>query len=127
MAGGQVAEGAALAVPVSSVAEFGVGHAVLGQQVAELQGGAGITLFRALAESGSDFFVLSGVGRSGGERQTWSEEEGCNSDYFKEVLNKSFDRLRTNGQLLIPFVVMLSAVEASNHERNPFIQRFLNV
>ena len=27
---------------------------------------------------------------------------------LKETLNKSFDRLRTNGKLLIPFVVMLS-------------------
>ena len=54
--------------------------------------------------------------------------------FIKEALNKSFDRLRacpgldpgTNGKLLIPFVVMLSAVEASNHERNPLIQRFLS-
>ena len=37
----------------------------------------------------------------------------------RETLNKSFDRLRTNGKLLIPFVVSLS-----NHERNPLIQRF---
>ena len=28
--------------------------------------------------------------------------------------------------MLIPFVVMLSAVEASNHERNPLVQRFPN-
>jgi len=41
------------------------------------------------------------------------------SDNNKETLNKSFDRLRTNGKLLIPFVVSLS-----NHERNPLIQRF---
>jgi hypothetical protein len=34
----------------------------------------------------------------------------------------SFDKLRTNGKLLIPFVVMLSTVEASNHERNPLIE-----
>ena len=40
---------------------------------------------------------------------------------FKETLNKSFDRLRTNGKLLIPFVVSLS-----NHERNPLVQRLLN-
>ena len=39
---------------------------------------------------------------------------------MRETLNKSFDRLRTNGKLLIPFVVSLS-----NHERNPLIQRFL--
>ena len=41
---------------------------------------------------------------------------------LKKTLNKSFDRLRTNGKLLIPFVVSLS-----NHERNPIIQRFLNL
>ena len=40
---------------------------------------------------------------------------------FKEALNKSFDRLRTNGKWLIPFVVSLS-----NHERNQLIQCFLN-
>jgi len=39
----------------------------------------------------------------------------------KETLNKSFDKLRTNGKLLIPFVVSLS-----NHERNQLVQRFLN-
>jgi hypothetical protein len=37
----------------------------------------------------------------------------------REALIKSFDRLRTNGKWLIPFVVSLS-----NHERNQFIQRF---
>ena len=37
----------------------------------------------------------------------------------KEPLIKSFDRLRTNGNLLIPFVVSLS-----NHERNQLNQRF---
>jgi hypothetical protein len=36
-----------------------------------------------------------------------------------ETLNKSFDRLRTNGNSLTPFVVSLS-----NHERNQLIQRF---
>jgi hypothetical protein len=35
----------------------------------------------------------------------------------KEALIKSFDRLRTNGKLLIPFVLSLS-----NHERNPFFR-----
>jgi hypothetical protein len=35
----------------------------------------------------------------------------------KDVLNKSFDKLRMNGKLLIPFVVSLS-----NHERNRIIQ-----
>ncbi len=40
----------------------------------------------------------------------------------KEALNKSFDKLRTNGNLLIPFVVSLS-----NHERNQLVQRFPNV
>ena len=38
----------------------------------------------------------------------------------REMLNKSFDKLRTNGRLLIPFVVSLS-----NHERNQLVQRFL--
>jgi hypothetical protein len=37
-----------------------------------------------------------------------------------EALNKSFDKLGTNGKCLIPFVVSLS-----NHERNQFIQHFL--
>jgi hypothetical protein len=37
-----------------------------------------------------------------------------------EALNKSFDKLRTNGKALIPFVVSLS-----NHERNPLVQSFL--
>jgi hypothetical protein len=40
---------------------------------------------------------------------------------LKEPLIKSFDRLRTNGKSLIPFVVSLS-----NHERNQLIQSFLN-
>ncbi len=35
----------------------------------------------------------------------------------KDALNKSFDKLRMNGNLLIPFVVSLS-----NHERNRIIQ-----
>jgi hypothetical protein len=39
----------------------------------------------------------------------------------KEPLIKSFDRLRTSGNVLIPFVVSLS-----NHEWNQLIQRFLN-
>ncbi len=37
----------------------------------------------------------------------------------KRRKNKSFDKLRTNGNLLIPFVVSLS-----NHERNQLVQRF---
>jgi Cu(I)/Ag(I) efflux system protein CusF len=37
-----------------------------------------------------------------------------------KTLHKSFDRLRTNGKLLIPFAVSLS-----NHERNPSVQRVL--
>ncbi|NOU23320.1 MAG: hypothetical protein HOO93_16345, partial [Methyloglobulus sp.] len=40
---------------------------------------------------------------------------------FKEPLIKSFDRLRTNGNELISFVVSLS-----NHEQNQLVQRFLN-
>jgi len=43
------------------------------------------------------------------------------SSVFKETLNKSFDKLRTNGKLLISFVVSLS-----NHERNPLVQYFFN-
>ena len=39
-----------------------------------------------------------------------------------ETLIKSFDKLRTNGNHLIPFVVSLS-----NHERNRINQRFLNL
>jgi hypothetical protein len=39
---------------------------------------------------------------------------------FKELLNKSFDRLRTNGKELSPFVLSLS-----KHERNQLNQRFL--
>ena len=41
---------------------------------------------------------------------------------LSETLNKSFDKLRTNGKLLIPFVVSLS-----NHERNQLVQRFLSL
>jgi|GEM_PF-6961318 len=39
----------------------------------------------------------------------------------KETRNKSFDELRTNAKLLIPFVVSLS-----NHERNQLIKCFPN-
>jgi hypothetical protein len=39
---------------------------------------------------------------------------------LKEALIKSFDELRTNGNLLIPFVVSLS-----NHGRNQLNQSFL--
>jgi hypothetical protein len=39
---------------------------------------------------------------------------------LKESLNKSFDKLRTNGKCLIPLVVSLS-----NHERNQLVQGFL--
>jgi len=44
-----------------------------------------------------------------------------------EALNKSFDRLRTNDKLLIPFVVSLSNAllsEVEGHERNQLVQRF---
>jgi len=34
------------------------------------------------------------------------------------------DRLRTNGKILIPFVVSRELAERSNHERNPLNQRF---
>jgi hypothetical protein len=37
----------------------------------------------------------------------------------REALIKSFDRLRTNDKLLIPFVASLS-----NHEWNQLVQRF---
>ena len=39
---------------------------------------------------------------------------------FKESLIKSFDRLRMNGEWLIPLVVSFS-----NRERNQLVQRFL--
>ncbi len=39
---------------------------------------------------------------------------------IREALNKSFDKLTTDGNLLIPFVVSLS-----NHERNQLVQRIL--
>ena len=42
--------------------------------------------------------------------------------FFKESLIKSFDRLRTNGKVLIPLMVSLS-----NHNRNPLTQSFLNL
>jgi type IV pilus assembly protein PilX len=45
----------------------------------------------------------------------------------KEFLIKSFDRLRTNGKLLIPFVVSPSATlrrALSNHEWNQLVQSF---
>lgn len=40
---------------------------------------------------------------------------------FKESLIKSFDKLRTNGKWLIPFVLSLS-----NHGWNQLVHRFLN-
>jgi polyphenol oxidase len=45
---------------------------------------------------------------------------------LKESLNKSFDRLRTNGNGLIPFVVSRGLVERSNHERNQLNHSFPN-
>jgi hypothetical protein len=55
----------------------------------------------------------------------------------KEMLIKSFDRLRMNGNLLISFVIDCRDAEVrathgavaeslSNHERNQFVQRFPN-
>jgi hypothetical protein len=35
---------------------------------------------------------------------------------IKESLNKSFDRLTTNGKVLIPFVVSRELAEWSNHK-----------
>jgi hypothetical protein len=54
---------------------------------------------------------------------------------FLIALNKSFDRLRTNGNSLtyyvivlsIPFVVSHELVEWSNHDPNQFVQRLLKV
>ncbi|MBZ0068397.1 MAG: hypothetical protein K8F26_06225 [Thiobacillus sp.] len=43
------------------------------------------------------------------------------SSAFKETLNKSFDRLRTNGTWLISFVVSLS-----NHKANQLVSSHLN-
>ncbi|ESS71754.1 BNR repeat-containing protein [Methyloglobulus morosus KoM1] len=43
------------------------------------------------------------------------------STVIKDSLNKPFNKLRTNGKVLIPFVVSLS-----NHERNQLVQSFLN-
>jgi len=44
----------------------------------------------------------------------------------KEVLNKSFDRLRTNGKCLIPFVVSCLLSEVEGHERNQLVKGFPN-
>jgi hypothetical protein len=44
---------------------------------------------------------------------------GLNRRFLKESLIKSFDKLRMNGNLLIPFVVSLS-----NHEQNKINQHF---
>jgi len=47
---------------------------------------------------------------------------------IREALNKSFDGLRTNGKLLISFVVGPSTSlrrALSNHERNQLVQSFL--
>ena len=41
-----------------------------------------------------------------------------------EALIKPFDDLRANGRLCIPFVVMMSLAEASNHEWNQLNQNF---
>ncbi len=35
----------------------------------------------------------------------------------------SFDKLRTNGKVLIPFVVSREPVERSNHEWNQLVQK----
>ena len=56
--------------------------------------------------------------------------------HLRETLNKSFDKLRTNGKLLIPRVVSPATAlrtclsnallcEAEGHERNQLVQRFL--
>ncbi|CAG7857279.1 hypothetical protein MCAMS1_02047 [biofilm metagenome] len=49
---------------------------------------------------------------------------------INESLIKSFDRLRTNGKGLIPFVVSLSNAllnEVEGHRRNPLVQSFLGL
>ena len=48
----------------------------------------------------------------------------------RETLGKSFDRLRTNGKLLIPFVVSLSNAllsEVEGHEWNQLFRDYLKV
>jgi hypothetical protein len=47
------------------------------------------------------------------------------ADISGETLIKSFDRLRANGNLLVPFVVSRELVERSNHEWNQLVQEFL--
>ena len=69
---------------------------------------------------------LGGQSHAGQKRQKRfsakdaKKPEGKPKNPFMDTLNKSFDKLRTNGKLLIPLVVSLS-----NHERNQFAQRFL--
>ena len=55
----------------------------------------------------------------GGSEKPCAHCTGLRSTAAREPLNKSFDRLRTNGKLLIPFVVSLS-----NHEWTQLVQRF---
>ncbi len=57
--------------------------------------------------------------RSGARDQSIPFALSLSKGVSREALNKSFDKLRTNGNLLIPFVVSLS-----NHERNQLVQRF---
>ena len=44
-------------------------------------------------------------------------------NYSKGSLIMSFDKLRTNGKVLIPFVVSREPVERSNHEWNQLVQK----
>jgi hypothetical protein len=45
----------------------------------------------------------------------------ANGSNDRKVLKKSFDKLRMNGERLIPFVVSHELVEGSNHEWNQFV------
>jgi hypothetical protein len=80
---------------------------------------------------------LVDVSRAIASRHRPPELPDVYDEVSKETLNKSFDKLRTNGKLLIPFVVspstwlrtglsnaLLSEVEG--HERNQLVQRFPN-
>jgi|GEM_PF-5574340 len=71
------------------------------------------------------------------KRPGGSAERSRAGSGLKKALVKSFDRLRTNGNGWIPFVVsvsnaLLSEVEgpvlslSKGHERNPLVQSFLN-
>ena len=60
------------------------------------------------------------AGKTEPDGVTLTEAERKKAEALKEPLNKSLDKLRTNGKRLILFVVSLS-----NHERNQLNQRLL--